>query len=98
MAIAGGNEVFTYYKSGIISRTSNCPTETDHYVTAVGWGETAQYQYFIVKNSWGADWGEEGYARIDTGSPFFSNYQLNDADSGVCGILLGTVAPQFSSD
>ena len=71
--MAAGNEVFTFYDSGIISRTSNCPTDTDHYVTAVGWGETEEYQYFIVKNSWGTDWGEDGYARIDTGSPYYSN-------------------------
>lgn len=56
-----------YYKTGIISATNaQCPsTIINHTVTLVGYGtSTTGYPYWIVKNSWGATWGENGYFRI----------------------------------
>jgi C1A family cysteine protease len=46
----------------------------------VGFGvdDKTNYQYYIVKNSWGESWGEKGYARIKI------NTDKNDA--GICGI------------
>lgn len=72
VAVMAGNDAFKLYKGGIIS--SNCATSLDHAITAVGYGNG----FWIVKNSWGASWGEEGYVRIASGS------QNNGA--GVCGI------------
>jgi C1A family cysteine protease len=57
-------EDFFSYESGIYSHTGS-PDETPaggHGVLVVGWNDDEEY--FIVKNSWDTDWGEEGYFRI----------------------------------
>jgi len=54
---------FVYYKSGVYSQPS-CPN-TDHGIGIVGYGETAQkIPYYILKNTWGPNWGINGYMWI----------------------------------
>uniref|UniRef100_A0A6P7GFN2 Cathepsin L-like proteinase n=1 Tax=Diabrotica virgifera virgifera TaxID=50390 RepID=A0A6P7GFN2_DIAVI len=50
------------YKGGIFNKTT-CGTTLDHGVTAVGYTD----EYIIIKNSWGPDWGEDGYIRLARG-------------------------------
>ena len=64
IGIEADQVAFQYYDGGILD--GNCGTAIDHGVLAVGYGEdeTTKQKYWIVKNSWGDDWGEEGYVRI----------------------------------
>jgi C1A family cysteine protease len=39
----------------------------DHCVQAVGYDLNASTQYWLVRNSWGTDWGESGYIRLSYG-------------------------------
>lgn len=50
------------YNSGVVSY---CGSHTpNHVVVVVGYNSTANPPYWIVKNSWGPGWGEDGYIRI----------------------------------
>ena len=68
------------YTSGIISST-RCGTNLDHGVLIVGYGSEADgNMYWLVKNSWGAGWGDNGYVKIGRSE------SIND--NGVCGIAM----------
>jgi len=55
-------DAFQTYRSGILK---SCPGSIDHCVQAVGYDTTDNY--WIVRNSWGTNWGEQGYIRIEMG-------------------------------
>jgi len=76
VAVAAGNNVFMNYTSGIITKSDHCPTRIDHAIVAVGYGVEDGVQYYIVRNSWGTSWGEDGFVRIGT----------DGGKKGVCGI------------
>ncbi len=54
------------YTSGVLN-VANCPTAINHAIAIVGWGSQNGTNYWIVKNSWGTGWGENGYFRIIRG-------------------------------
>jgi len=63
IAVAMNADILQSYTGGIISGCSE--TAVDHGVTIIGYGTSAAGNpYWIVKNSWGADWGEDGFFRI----------------------------------
>lgn len=62
VAIAAGTIHFQLYQKGIF--TSCNESELDHAVVVIGFGTTEKHKYWIVRNSWGADWGENGYIRL----------------------------------
>lgn len=77
--IEADQDIFQHYKSGVIKAKDNCGANLDHAVLVVGYHLVDLVDTFIVKNSWGADWGDNGYVEI-------SGAKANDG-VGVCGIL-----------
>jgi hypothetical protein len=76
---------FQSYSSGILT-SELCGTTIDHAVEIVGFGVDNGVKYWSVRNSWGQDWGENGYFRI------LRTDSTNDA--GICGLAL---EPSFIS-
>jgi len=48
------------YSGGIVA-SSQCRQQTDHCVLITGWNMNSNPPYWIVRNSWGTDWGDGGY-------------------------------------
>lgn len=63
ISVAVNGDYFQDYKAGIIN-DSLCSTYVNHGVSLIGYGTENNIDYWIVKNSWGAKWGESGYVRI----------------------------------
>lgn len=81
VAIQASAAAFQLYKSGVL--TDTCGANLDHGVLAVGFGTDSKAgDYWKIKNSWGASWGESGYVRIAKGESYNSG-------KGQCGIYSG---------
>ncbi|KAL9141774.1 hypothetical protein ABFS82_14G126500 [Erythranthe guttata] len=78
---------FRHYSNGVF--TGNCGTEFDHIVTIVGYGTHVDgTKYWLVKNSWGSNWGEDGYIKM------LRRSNVNDKHTpGVCGIAARVYYP-----
>lgn len=85
VAIQANERAFQLYGGGVLD--SQCGTQLDHGVLAVGYSTSGGY--WIVKNSWGDWWGEHGYIRLAFGKN--GNY-------GQCGICSIPSYPVKTSD
>ena len=80
VAVEADSAVFQMYTGGVVDSTA-CGTSLNHGVLAVGYTD----EYWIVKNSWGASWGDKGYIKIA--------YKATGA--GICGINQMNSYPTF---
>ena len=69
------------YDGGIV--TKDCGTDINHGVLLVGSGHdnTKNLDFWRIKNSWGTDWGENGYIRLK---------RQSGMGPGICGVAIAT--------
>ena len=67
VSIDASKSSFNFYSGGVYDEP-NCSSSThDHAVLVVGYGTEDGKDYWLVKNSWGAEWGEDGYIKMTRG-------------------------------
>jgi len=92
VAVNALGERFRFYSGGVLTYDDcqpdwdNAPNLINHAVVAVGFGydKHLDLEYVVIKNSWGPQWGENGFARIA-----MQGGQMN----ATCGLLIESVAP-----
>jgi len=109
IAISVEADTWSFYGGGIFP-ASSCNqknTDIDHAVQLVGYGTDNGKDYWLVRNSWGATWGEKGYIRVERnadGNPCNPDTTPGDGTAcppypkevtvcGACGILYDSCYP-----
>jgi KDEL-tailed cysteine endopeptidase len=97
VAIEADQRSFQLYMGGVYDE-EDCGEQLDHGVLAVGYGvqssdeagegvDAAHRNYWIIKNSWGGQWGDKGYIRI----------RMGRGKAGLCGIAMQPSYPLKSN-
>ena len=92
IAIQADQSSFQLYHSGVL--TAKCGANVNHGVLAVGYGVWADgTKYYKVKNSWGSDWGMEGFILVERENT--DNVNWRRQNHGQCGILSAPSYPNL---
>ncbi|XP_031253607.1 cysteine proteinase COT44 [Pistacia vera] len=87
VAIEASGMAFQLYDSGVF--TGECGSALDHGVVVVGYGTENGEDYWLVRNSWGTDWGESGYIKLQR--------NIVETYTGKCGIAMEASYPVKNS-
>lgn len=83
VSVAIAANAIMFYSGGVFNNAA-CGTGLNHGVAAVGYGTDAGQNFYIVRNSWGSGWGEQGYIRMSRDV---------QAPTGICGICMVSSYP-----
>lgn len=109
VAVSVAADQWFNYESGIFD---GCDKDSviDHAVVAIGYGAENDHEYWLIQNSWGSEWGEQGHIRLmrHDGNDYCG--MNRDPQKGVacegetepvpvcgmCGVLFDSVVPHFT--
>jgi cathepsin L len=110
VAVSVGAGSWFQYHNGIFT---GCGKDVviSHAVVAMGYGQQDDNKYWVIQNSWGADWGEQGHIRLLRHDKDEYCGMNNDPQKGVackgetepvpvcgmCGVLFDSVVPHFGN-
>jgi len=66
MSVAVAADLWQSYTGGVVTASSGCGDALDHNVQVVGY--SSEGNYWIVRNSWSAAWGENGFINVEAGA------------------------------
>ena len=78
IAVEADTKIFQFYSGGVVTDIALCGQNLDHGVLIVGYGVENGLKYWLVKNSWGEGWGQDGYIKLGRSD--------SADDAGVCGV------------
>lgn len=64
IALDADNIYFRFYKDGVIDLPVNTTKSLSHAVLLVGFEQDEEGEYWIIQNSWGTKWGQNGFCKI----------------------------------
>jgi C1A family cysteine protease len=67
LSICVDAEPWQFYSGGIMKK-AQCGTSLDHCVQITAYDTSSATPYWNVRNSWGTDWGEKGFIRLEFGT------------------------------
>merc|ERR1719379_1440385 len=69
ISVACDASEWSFYKGGVVTSETcqNSAEKLDHAIQLVGFNESAEVPYWIVRNSWNTNWGNEGYIYLKMG-------------------------------
>jgi hypothetical protein len=84
MSVGINADALQFYKTGVISNAT-CSRNVNHAVNSIGYGydSTAKMDYWLLRNSWGPKWGDQGYFKIQRNvgacgiDHSYQNYRVN---------------------
>ncbi len=90
IAIQADSRSFQLYTSGVYDDPKCYTGQLDHAVNLVGYGHdtTSGKDFYYLRNSWGTDYGENGYVRIARNS-------VASSTVGVCGLAMMGAFPTY---
>lgn len=64
IALDADNIYFRFYKDGVIDLPVNASRSLNHAVLLVGYDHDEKGMYWIIQNSWGTQWGDQGFCKL----------------------------------